>query len=120
MNGRTLRCKRYHDVLRREDEGQQRTVGDRKSRCPGWLVDTTLRQRLLDDALVDPEAGQDSLGRPKRVWNAINGWFLVGVSTNEQESAYNCYPEEPSVLLPELEQRAERTIDDVLGRGGGV
>jgi hypothetical protein len=75
-----------------------------------------LKQRLLDEALADPNGGEDSNGRPKRLWNAINGWYFVGVSTNEEVEAYNCYPEEPSACLAELEARAEHTVDDVLGR----
>jgi hypothetical protein len=116
MNGRVLRCKSYHEVLRRDDPGLQRSAGDRKSRCPGWLGDATLRRRLLAEALVDPEGGEDMHGRPKRLWNALGGWYFVGVSTNEQESAYNCYPEEPSALLPELEVRADRSVEDIVGR----
>jgi hypothetical protein len=115
MDGRVVRCKRYHDVLRKDDPGQQRFVGDRKSKCPGWLGDPALRGRLLADALVESDAGQDLHGRPKRLWNAIGGWYFVGVSTNEQEAAYNCYPEEPSVFLPELQARAERSVEEVLG-----
>jgi len=73
-----------------------------------------VRQRLLDEALVDPDAGEDSMGHPKRLWNAINGWYFVGVSTNEQQPSYNCYPETPSALLDELSTRAQRSIEDLM------
>jgi hypothetical protein len=109
------RCKTYHRALRAASPGSQRTIGDQKSRCPGWADNDTLKQRLLDEALPDPDGVKDSNGRPKRLWNAINGWYFVGVSTNEAVEAYNCYPEEPSARLAELEARAERTVADVLG-----
>jgi hypothetical protein len=57
------------------------------------------------------------MGRPKRLWNAVNGWYFVAVSTNEPSAAYNCYPEEPSAHLDELAARAERSVADVLGGG---
>ena len=68
----------------------------------------------MDEAVVDPDAGQDSMGHPKRIWNAINGVYLIGVSTNEQQPSYNCYPEVPTAMLDELTRRAERSIEDVL------
>jgi hypothetical protein len=57
------------------------------------------------------------MGRPKRLWNAVNGWYFVAVSTNERDAAYNCYPEEPSARLDELAVRAERSVADVLDGG---
>lgn len=104
-----VRCKSHGA----SDPGLLRGTADRKSRCPGWLSDARLRQALLDEALVDEEAGRDSFERPKVVWNAINDWYLIGVSTNEPEPAYNCYPEEPHTLLDELAQRASRSIEDL-------
>jgi hypothetical protein len=109
------RCKRYHRALKADSPGHQRAMSDRKSSCPGWADDDALKQCLLDDALVDPDGGQDFKGRPKRLWNAINGWYFVAVSTNEEGAAYNCYPEEPSTLFAELEERAQRSVADVLG-----
>jgi hypothetical protein len=72
-----------------------------------------LRDRLLAEALEDPDGGVDSKGRPKRLWNALDGWYFVGVSTNEPTPAYNCYPEVPATgLLEELVKRAERTVEE--------
>jgi len=111
---RVVRCKRYHEPRGTRDAGLLRGTGDAKSRCPGWLVDATLQRKLLDEAIVDPEGGMDSRGRPKRLWNALDGWYFVGVSTNEPEPAYNCYPEVPAtVLLEELSRRAERTVEEL-------
>ena len=79
------------------------------------MNDVKLRQRLIEDALIDPDGQLDWKGRPKRLWNAINGWTFVGVATGETELAYNCYPETPATdLLEELARRAERSIDDLL------
>lgn len=110
---RQVRCKPYHDVLRHADPGRLRAPGDHKSRCPGWLGDPKLRRTLLSEALVDPDGGDDSFGRPKRLWNGLNGVYFVAVSTNEQSAYYNCYREEPTVLLDELQARALRSIADV-------
>ena len=108
----TVRCK-YHVGKGRLSGGIVRGKADHKSKCPDWLADPNVRQRLLDEALVDPDAGEDSMGHPKRLWNAINNHYFVGVSTNEQQAAYNCYPEVPSVCLEELARRAERSLEDL-------
>lgn len=110
---RALRCKKYHEARGRRDPGLRRDTGDWKSRCPGWTLDPVLRDRLLAEALEDPDGGVDSKGRPKRLWNALDGWYFVGVSTNEPTPAYNCYPEVPATgLLEELVKRAERTVEE--------
>jgi hypothetical protein len=115
---RIVRCKKYHESRGRTDPGHLDQEGCRKSRCPSWASDPTLRQRLMDEALVDPGGTQDSLGRPKVLWNAVAGWVFVGVSTNEAEEAYNCYPEVPATKLHgELAKRAERTLEQYLGVG---
>jgi hypothetical protein len=111
-----VRCKRYHRPRDKDDTGLQRTTADKKSRCPAWLGSAPIRQRLLDEALVDPLGGEDTFGRPKRLWNAVSGWYFVGVSTNENTPAYNCYPEEPAALLDQLDARAARTLEDLEGR----
>lgn len=117
---RQVRCKPYHRPLRGSDAGRVRDVSSRKSRCPAWAGDPRLQQRLLDEALIDPGAGVDWAGRPRRLWNAVGGWFFVGVSTSEPQAAYNCYPEIPATSLRgELLNRAERTIEDVLRPGQG-
>ena len=86
-----------------------------KSRCPGWARDETLQSHLLADAIVDPDGGEDSNGRPRRLWNAVNEWYFVGVSTNEAEPAYNCYPDLPMTKIRQkLIERARRSIEDVL------
>ncbi len=113
---RVLRCKKYHEPQDKLDRGYlHERYSTKKSRCPGWLKDEVFRHHLLDGALVDPDAGKDSFGNPKRVWNAVSGWFFVGVSTNEQVPSYNCYPEVPaSALLEELSRRAERSIEELI------
>lgn len=115
-SARQVRCKTYHRPHGSRDAGLERTKGDHKSRCPGWLSDALLRQRLLSEALEDPEGGTDMKGRPKRLWNAVAGWTFVGVSSNEPVPAYNCYPEVPlTVLAEELAIRAERGLEDLRG-----
>ncbi|MBI4957195.1 MAG: hypothetical protein HY908_34600 [Myxococcales bacterium] len=114
---RVARCKRYHAALSREEPGDRRTLGDRKSRCPGWADNNRLRDLLLDEALVEESAGQTWAGHPKRLWNAIEGWTFVAVSTNEAVPAYNCYPEIPTAFIEELATRAERAVEDVLPGG---
>jgi hypothetical protein len=107
-----VHCKPYHRTLTGSDPGRLRSHTDRKSQCPGWLGDERLRQRLLDEALPDPRGEQDFLARPKKLWNAINGVYLIGISTNETELKYNCYPEQPTCLLEELSRRAARNLDE--------
>ncbi len=109
-----VHCKPYHRSLKSTDPGTLRTNADRKSQCPGWLSDENLRLKLLEKALPDPKGDLDCYGRVKRYWNAINGVYLIGVSTNEQLPRYNCYPEQPVCLLDELSSRARRTIEDVM------
>src|SRR2546427_10665460 len=107
--GRILRCKPYHNARGRHDPGLLRSGHDQKSRCPGWASDPQLRQKLLDDAIPDPDAGLDWAGHPQRLWNAVNSWYFVGVSTGEQVPAYNCYPDVPATVLQRtLIERARR------------
>ena len=118
---RIVRCKGYHESISARDEGSIRGPGCHKSRCPGWARDANLRGKLLDEALVDPDGGNDLHGRPRRLWNAVNGWFFVGVSTGEPEEAYNCYPEVPATRIrDELSSRSVRTVEEFLGIGGGT
>lgn len=59
-------------------------------------------------------------GHPKRVWNAIGGWYFVGVSTNQSTVTYNCYPEEPATeLIDELSARSARAPEDLKRDGDG-
>jgi hypothetical protein len=45
----------------------------------------------------------------------VAGWYFVGVSTNEAQAAYNCYPEVPATSVRgELLRRVERTVEDIL------
>jgi hypothetical protein len=109
-----VHCKPYHHPLTSADSGTLRTNADRKSKCPGWLTDERLRKKLLDKALPDPKGDLDCFGRVKKFWNAVNGVYLIGVSTNEQEPRYNCYPEQPVCLFQELSSRANRTIEELM------
>ncbi len=116
---RAIRCKRYHEARYRNDPGAVDPGPHRKSRCPGWAADPILRRKLLDEALPDPNAPTDVFGRPKVIWNAVGGTIFVGVSTNEQEEAYNCYPSAPTTgLHTELSQRAERTVESFMAERG--
>ena len=113
-----VRCKVYHRASHPADPGEVRDPKGRdgkKSRCPGWADDQTIQERLLREALVDPEGGTDVFGFPKRLWNAVAGMYFVGVSTNEQTPAYNCYPSVPATeLVEELRLRAERSLGELL------
>jgi hypothetical protein len=111
---KVVRCKNYHRPLKKDDPGQLRARGDVKSRCPAWADDERLRTLLLAEAIVDPDGGEDSHGRPRRLWNAVNDCYFIGVSTNEAEAAYNCYPETPATRLHrELAERARRSVEDI-------
>jgi hypothetical protein len=106
-------CKPYHEPRTGEDPGELTNPQCRKSRCPGWISDPELRQRLLDEALDDPQRLLDLYGRPKRKWNALDGWVFVGVSTNERVLRYNCSPEAPCTsLAAELKTRSQRILED--------
>jgi hypothetical protein len=88
--------------------------GHRKSRCPGWIH--PFRDALLADALPDPDGATDSFGNPKRVWNAVEGWYFIGVSTNQKIPTYNCYPEDPATdLVEKLVVRAARQLNALSG-----
>ncbi len=120
MLTRRLRCKKYHESRGKADEGRLRTVREKKSRCPGWAKDERLRRVLLADAVEEPEVARDMFGNPKRIWNAVADWTFVGVSTNEQEPSYNCYPEVPATsLIDELAARAERSVEQLLDLENG-
>jgi hypothetical protein len=78
-------------------------------------MDRDLQQRLIAEALEDTARAKDAMGRPKRLWNAVEGRIFVGVSCGLAEPVYNCYPEMPpdGRLFDELQRRAERTRDQV-------
>lgn len=114
-----VRCKPKHRALTKSEQGNLRRRSDVRSRCPGWLSNE-LQRKLMGEALVDPDAGTDFHGRPRLLWNAVNGWVFVGVSSSEPVPAYNCYPEAPTTsLVLQLEARAQRSIEDVLGQADG-
>lgn len=121
---RTVYCKEYHQPRATTPGGVLRTRYDRKSSCPSWATDPILQQALIVDALVDTGGATDSQGRPKKLWNAVDGFVFIGVSCNLAIAQYNCYPERPpdGRLFRELERRAERTREEVLAeaemRGG--
>lgn len=111
-----VHCKPYHRALKLSATGNLRGNADRKSECPGWLGNEQLRQKLLNEALDDPKGETDFLGRPKKKWNAINGVYLIGVSTNEPDPKYNCYPEHPTCLLDELSRRVGRSLEEYVNQ----
>jgi hypothetical protein len=78
-------------------------------------MDQELQKRLIEEALEDTKGATDSMGRPKRLWNALEGRIFVGVSCNLAEPVYNCYQDAPpdGGLFDELQRRAERTRDQV-------
>ena len=115
--GSTIRCKPKHRALKKSEPGNLRRAGDLRSRCPGWASEE-VQECLLADALVDPESGTDCHGRPRLLWNAVNNVVFIGVSSNEQVPAYNCYPEVPATSLAgQLEARSRRSLDDLLEEG---
>src|SRR5689334_22343111 len=79
---RIVYCKEYHQPKAINPDGILRSRYQRKSRCPSWAEDPTLRQALINDALVDSSGAMDSQGRPKRLWNAVDGFVFIGVSCN--------------------------------------
>jgi hypothetical protein len=116
---RNIYCKPYHRPKTGEAEAQRRRPDDLKSICPGWA--STVQRRLLDEALVDEEAGTDVHGHLRRLWNAVNGEVFVGVSANLAEPAYNCYPAPPAseTLRKQLEERRRLSLDEFRrGRDG--
>ena len=114
-SGAEIRCKPKHRALKKDTPALVRGAGDLRSRCPGW-ASAELQQRLLAEALVDPDGVTDLNGRPKRLWNAVNGTTFVGVSSSETIAAYNCYPEVAATALAnELYLRSKRSIADVMG-----
>ena len=78
------------------------------------------RYILIADALVPEASATDWKGRPKRIWNAVDEFIFVGDSCNLAEPKYNCYPAYPpnGKLFNELQERAERTIEEVLAASG--
>ena len=117
---RSVHCKDYHRAKTAGTSGSIRVRQDRKSTCPSWATDRQVQQALIDDVLRF--RGCDGLSWPsKKLWNAVEGFVFIGVSCNLQEPRYNCYPESPpdGKLLGELQQRAERTRNELLGRAGG-
>lgn len=117
---RTVNCKDYHRPRTAANTGRLRNSYHSKSLCPSWASDPELQQALIDDALEDPSGNTDSQGRPKTLWNAVDGRIFVGVSCNLREPRYNCFPEIPPCgrLYSELQRRAERTLDEVRPGGG--
>lgn len=110
-----VRCKPKHRALTGGSPGTVRGRVDVRSRCPGWVT-AELQDRLLQDALADPDSGPDAFGRPRKLWNAVAGWVFIGVSSNERAPAYNCYPEAPMTsLAEELRVRERRTVEQFLG-----
>jgi hypothetical protein len=108
-----VRCKPRHEALSKNDPPHVRTV-DVRSRCPGW-ASTAVQHALITESLIDPDGGTDSFGRPRKRWSAVAGVVFIGVSSNESQPAYNCYPSEPLTgLVDKLEARAERTLDQLL------
>jgi len=118
---RTVHCKDYHRPKTGGNPGSLRNQYQRKSTCPSWAMDQDLQRRLIQEALEDTAGASDSLGRPKKLWNAVEGRIFVGVSCNLAQPVYNCYPEVPADggLFEELQRRAERTRDQIPRRVAG-
>jgi len=116
---RQLQCKCYHLEKKSMAGGKVRSAAQKKSRCPVWARDETLRQKLLDEALVDTSGAKDVWGNPRTLWNAINGKVFVGVSCNLPIPTYNCYPTEPpdGKLYKEIRLRKARELPRSNGRG---
>lgn len=116
MAAPVVRCKIYHRPRRPGDPARERGREFAKSKCPGWAMNADIQMRLLREALEDPTGGADAHGRPRRIYNAVGDVCFVGLSTNEPEPAYNCYPEQPltTELRHELLMRARRSIDDLM------
>jgi len=113
-----VRCKVYHRARSTADAGELRRAATRKSRCPGWAQNPAIQRLLIETAIPDQDRGTDAFGRTKVIWNAVEGWYFIGVSTNEPVAAYNCYPEVPlTVISAELSQRAERSLAQALTSG---
>jgi hypothetical protein len=112
---RSVHCKDYHRPKTGGNPGSVRNRYQRKSTGPSWAMDHDLQRRIIAEALEDTGRAKDSLGRPKTIWNAVEGTVFVGVSCNLSEPIYNCYPEVPpdGGLFEELQRRAERTRDQV-------
>lgn len=115
---RIVSCKDYHRPKVPTNPGILRGQHQRKSTSPSWASDPQLQQALIADALTDSGGAKDSLGRPKKLWNAVEGLIFIGVSCNLQTPQYNCYPERPpdGKHFAELQRRAERTRDQILKR----
>jgi hypothetical protein len=116
---RHLNCKGYHVEKKSMPGGRVRSGSQKKSRCPLWARDATVRQQLLDEALVDTHGNKDMWGNPMTLWNAINGEVFVGVSCNLQIATYNCYPTNPpdGKLYAEIRRRKSRKLPAVVPRG---
>lgn len=118
---RRVNCRLFHDPRGAGNPGRIRSHYDRKSICPSWAADSVLQQTLLDEALEDTRGHVDCFGRPRRLWNAVEGVVFTGLSNNTRESSYDCFREVPpdGKLFRELQRRSERTRNDVLGPTGG-
>ncbi len=116
---RRLNCKGYHVEKKNMPGGRVRSASQKKSRCPVWARDETLRQSLLNDALVDTSGAKDMWGNDRTLWNAINGEVFVGVSCNLQIPTYNCYPTNPpdGKLYTEIRLRKARKLPAGVRRG---
>jgi hypothetical protein len=77
---RTVHCKDYHRPKTGRNPGSLRNQYQRKSTCPSWAMDQDLQRRLIQEALEDTARASDSLGRPNKLWNAVEGRNYVGVS----------------------------------------
>lgn len=107
-------CKRYHAPKNRTDAGRERGDGQ-KSICPGWAANAVIMERLLAEGLFD-KADANAQGKPKKIWNALNGCVFVADSTGQSDPTYNCYRTEvmPGKFLATLKQRRKRTTEEFL------
>jgi len=70
---RTVHCKDYHSPRTAGNPGKVRNQNQRKSTCPSWAMDGDLQLRLIREALEDTAGARDAMGRPKKLWNAVEG-----------------------------------------------
>ena len=108
-------CKNYHKGRVWLPDGKPRSQTSEKSRCPVWAEKEVVQRVLIESAVFSENGGKDCQGRPKKIWNAVNGCIFVGISNQVPEPVYNCmiadFPE--SNVREKVLELARRAIDDI-------